>query len=497
LLPAARDRNGTHPFWPAAEAGPVVRQDPFAARCHELADRVAADWDEIAERLLGLDRPEEGAARPPPPAALSAAPMPAAPGLAARLPWSGQWRCGGCGQTVAGQVSASASASDLLLETRCERCGPRREALRDGRVSASGAPPPTLGRSTSSFVRALPVALDTLCPECSVPLVGRAFTIGAAVWIEKTCPQHGYFRDHLDADSSFYLRLAGARFALEPFGQPAEPASQPSAARDDIVQIALDAVASPAGGPAPSGLDAALRALDEARQTKRRACLAARITKSFNESQVGPLLRFAAHHSDVVDALVFKPATFGAQVSMQQLGDRRYTLGELARALAGLLGADPARDFLPLDDLAPVWRFLTRLSRRPRVELLAGGRLAFGAYLAVTPDEHLTPLAKLVDARPMLARLDRIVRAIARRGPTARASWLERVQVALALLRHFRPAARHGALPPWAFIRTLRRPPRAAAPNGWTTPFRLLLVAGIQEIDRYNFDAAEALRRGG
>lgn len=484
-----------------ASAVPVVRQDPTASTCHELADRYAADWEQLTERLLGGATDDEALAEARP-VELPAAPVdgapPPAPGAAAALPATGQWHCRGCRQTVSGTVEADPRTGELILTTCCAVCGPRRETLRDGRVLLPVGGQGVRAGSPSACARALPVALDTLCPECSSPLLGRGFAVSDSVWLEKTCPRHGYFRDRLDSDVSLYLRLLASRAHVGAArAAPAEPRAACDGPTDGVVYVTLDRVESRSTRKPDPAVAAALRAIDAARRQRQRVCLQARIMKSFNDDQVGPLLRFAAASSDVVDALLLRPAAFGAPMSMQQIFDRRYTLGELAKALAREGSADLDRDFLPLDDLAPVWRFLGRLGRRSRVGLTAGGRPAFGTYFVVLADGELAPLPKLVDPGPMLALLDQVYQAIVRRGSAARATWVERLRVALGLLRHYRPSARGGRLSPWMFVRALRRS-RGAVDRalGWNVPLRLLLVAGIQELDRYNFVPASPARLG-
>ncbi len=484
---------------PPTSAVPVVRQDPTAFTCHELADRYAADWEQLTERLLGGAPDDEAlaGARPVEPPGLPADAAPPTPGAAAAVPASGQWHCRGCRQTVSGTVAADPRTGELVLSMSCAVCGPRRETLRDGRLLVPAGSPTARAGSPAGGARALPVALDTLCPECSSPLLGRAFAADDSVWLEKTCPRHGYFRDRLDSDVSLYLRLLASRAHVGAGrAAPAEPLAACDGSTDGVLHVTLDRVEGRATRTPDPALAAALRAMGAARRRRQRVCLQARIMKSFNDDQVGPLLRFAAANSDVVDALLLRPAAFGAPLSMQQLLSRRYTLGELAKALAREGGADLDRDFLPLDDLAPVWRFLGRLGRRPRVGLTAAGRPAFGTYFVVLADGELTPLPKLVDPGPMLALLEQVHRAIARRGPAARATWVERLRVALGMLRHYRPGARTGRLSPWVFVRALRRRATDQAP-GWTAPLRLLLVAGIQEPDRYNFVPASTPSGGG
>lgn len=130
------------------------------------------------------------------------------------LPWVGQWWCAGCGDTVGGQFVYSDADDSIYLETTCPRCGPRRERHHDvlfvkqPRGSAHHRQPTETysGFPIRPIVTELPKTVETLCPECSCLILGRYFVHDRVVWIEKTCPEHGYFRDKINTDVELYLK---------------------------------------------------------------------------------------------------------------------------------------------------------------------------------------------------------------------------------------------------------------------------------------------------
>jgi len=130
------------------------------------------------------------------------------------LPWAGQWWCGGCSQAVAGRLVYDEAEDAIYLETTCPRCGPRRERHHDvlfvkrpraprhhrqPRDTYSGFP-------IRPIVTELPKTVETLCPECACLILGRYYVDDGTVWIEKTCPEHGYFRDKVNTDVELYLK---------------------------------------------------------------------------------------------------------------------------------------------------------------------------------------------------------------------------------------------------------------------------------------------------
>jgi uncharacterized radical SAM superfamily Fe-S cluster-containing enzyme len=185
----------------------------------------------------------------------------------AGLPWKGQWQCPGCGRTVPGQLVYDPGDDSIYLEAVCPGCGAWRERHHDVLFvehprgvprAASGLPVrslrPAMGsreaahatkrvgpgrtkitsyrvgqRSSLSYqpqtthagcpirpiVTELPKTVETLCPECSCLILGRYFVRDGVVWMEKTCPEHGYFRDKIHTDVELYLRATRAGFQDE------------------------------------------------------------------------------------------------------------------------------------------------------------------------------------------------------------------------------------------------------------------------------------------
>ena len=139
------------------------------------------------------------------------------------LPWAGQWQCAGCAEPVPGEFAYDELTDAIYLDTRCPRCGPRRERHHDvlfvkqprGAVHPRQPQRTHAGAAIHPIVTDLPKTVETLCPECSCLILGRYFIHDDIVWIEKTCPEHGYFRDKVNTDVGLYLRATRAGFQDE------------------------------------------------------------------------------------------------------------------------------------------------------------------------------------------------------------------------------------------------------------------------------------------
>jgi len=130
------------------------------------------------------------------------------------LPWRGEWECGGCHQRVAGQFVYDDGEDAMYLETECPTCGRRRERHHDVlfvKDPQQRTHPRQPKKTYSGFpirpiLTGLPRTVETLCPECAALILGRYFVRDDIVWIEKTCPEHGYFRDKINTDVRLYLK---------------------------------------------------------------------------------------------------------------------------------------------------------------------------------------------------------------------------------------------------------------------------------------------------
>jgi len=62
------------------------------------------------------------------------------------------------------------------------------------------------GSPINDLAKGLPKDLRSLCPECSKVIDARLFEEGGKVYIEKTCPEHGYVKDLYWSDAEIYLK---------------------------------------------------------------------------------------------------------------------------------------------------------------------------------------------------------------------------------------------------------------------------------------------------
>lgn len=146
------------------------------------------------------------------------------------LPLKTQATCPTCRQVVPATflqhsvtgVSVSQASPQIILEFNCPSCGRSRQVHHDCiwthvRSDYPGSAAQTFsGSRIHPIIRRLPRTVETLCPQCSAIVVGRYFVEDGAVYIEKTCPQHGYFRDCINSDVLLFSKAAWWSFEEHP-----------------------------------------------------------------------------------------------------------------------------------------------------------------------------------------------------------------------------------------------------------------------------------------
>ncbi len=128
------------------------------------------------------------------------------------LPLATQATCPQCAKLVPAVFDRR--GRQIVLTYDCPACGKLAEAHHDTiwtplQSDYPGSAAETFcGSRIHPVLRRLPRTVETLCPECAAVILGRYFVQGGAVHIEKTCPEHGYFRDCINSDALLYSKAA-------------------------------------------------------------------------------------------------------------------------------------------------------------------------------------------------------------------------------------------------------------------------------------------------
>ncbi|MEJ2722483.1 MAG: radical SAM protein [bacterium] len=126
------------------------------------------------------------------------------------LPLAIESQCLECEKVLAATMIERDGA--IVIEKECPDHGAMLEVLHDvlfSDVSADHLDSPDFtytGSRIRPVVKYLPKTVETLCPECARNIIGRVFDWNGDVYMEKTCPDHGYVRDKVFTNTELYLK---------------------------------------------------------------------------------------------------------------------------------------------------------------------------------------------------------------------------------------------------------------------------------------------------
>jgi uncharacterized radical SAM superfamily Fe-S cluster-containing enzyme len=534
----------------------------------------------------------------------------------AALPVAARATCPACRKVVPAQFAKS--GQQVVLTFHCPDCGDQAQVHADAIWTTivserPGSAACTLGGSPiQPNLRRLPRTVETLCPECSAVVLGRYFVEEGKVFIEKTCPQHGHFRDLINSDVLMYSKAAWWSFEehagqvkprnaaaqrcpsdcglcsqhqsgtclaqidltnrcnmrcpvcfanagvsgfvhepsfeqivrqlqalreLSPFpataiqftgGEPtlhpdflkivaqavamgfshiqmatngirmadAEFARQAYAAGLHTLYLQFDGVGEDAYKHTrnyPGIWAKKLACIENCRKLDLKICLVPTIVKGVNDDQVGPILRFAADNPDVISAISYQPVSFSGRIDPTELAAKRYTLGDLARDIAGASGAVPLRDMYPLSIVLPLSQFLQAVTGKPKIRPSCHTDCAFGTYFLISPEGKAYPFPQVIDVEGMFTEMNLLARRIEGK---PKLSWLDKMRIFRMFKRHFRPESAPPGLDVKVFMRSLQGlvDKNVGRGAGEKSTYKTLLCAGMHFMDRYNYDVQRVKR---
>ena len=94
------------------------------------------------------------------------------------------------------------------------------------------------GTKIQPLKRGLPKTTQSLCPDCTQLIDARIFEDGGKVVMEKSCPNHGEFRDIVYSDAKLYLKMEEWSFGDN--RGLSNPAVTTATKRMEIMRVRLD-----------------------------------------------------------------------------------------------------------------------------------------------------------------------------------------------------------------------------------------------------------------
>ena len=128
------------------------------------------------------------------------------------LPLNMESQCLECTRILESRMFAG--DGHVILEKTCPDHGDIEEILNDaiysGAVASDRKNSPArtrTGARINPVVRYLPKTVESLCPECGRNIAGRVFDWQGDVYMEKTCPDHGYWKDRVSTNTKLFLKM--------------------------------------------------------------------------------------------------------------------------------------------------------------------------------------------------------------------------------------------------------------------------------------------------
>jgi 7,8-dihydro-6-hydroxymethylpterin dimethyltransferase len=144
------------------------------------------------------------------------------------LPVPARATCPTCGDVV--DAVFERAGNQIVLTFNCSKCDKVRQVHHDAiwtelLSDRPGSPRETWsGQRIHPVLRRLPRTVETLCPECGAIVLGRYYVSDGAVMIEKTCPEHGHFRDCINSDVLLFSKASWWSFEEHPgLKEPQKP----------------------------------------------------------------------------------------------------------------------------------------------------------------------------------------------------------------------------------------------------------------------------------
>ncbi len=242
-------------------------------------------------------------------------------------------------------------------------------------------------------------------------------------------------------------------------------------------------------------LEIKLKCIENCRKVGMKIVFVPTIVRGINDQQIGDIVRLAIDNIDCVSGISFQPVAFTGRINRHDLEAKRFTVGDLAQALADQTGIfDPMQDFFPLACVSPFSRLASALRGDEIPTLTCNPHCSMGTYVFVDEKtKTAVPVTRFMDVGAMLQDMDEY----SRRSTRAISQMFTKVKAWNSLQRHFKPEFAPPGLTFTKFLQTLQGfTDKKVGRDGMdgTFTYRTLLVAGMHFMDLYNYDVERVKR---
>jgi tetraether lipid synthase len=155
-------------------------------------------------------------------------------------------------------------------------------------------------------------------------------------------------------------------------------------------------------------LDLKLAAIENLYAAGVRTVLVPTIVRGINDSQIGPILRFAVEKADWIVGVSWQPVAFTGRLNYKERLERRFTVADLTREIESQTGLiDMYRDWYPFSFIDPFVRLLEAIDSKPQLTMNCNPCCGVGVYLIVDSQTNgVYPIPSFVDVEPLMQAID-------------------------------------------------------------------------------------------
>ncbi|MBI5827061.1 MAG: radical SAM protein [Deltaproteobacteria bacterium] len=245
-------------------------------------------------------------------------------------------------------------------------------------------------------------------------------------------------------------------------------------------------------------LEYKLKTIENCRKVKIDVIPVVTLVKSYNDHQVGDIVRFAIKNNDVISGLAFQPVSFVGRFSQSHRMERRYTLADLAYDIERQTGYIKAmRDWFPIHITSALSRLATALSGKPRYSLTLHPHCSQGTYFYIGNDGSVKPISEFIDMKPFLAEIINLSKS----ATPSNFGLLSKVTAMYKLKRHFLQDKAPAGLTFEKFLQSLEgyqdsRLRRINIDDDKKNEryYSHFFIAGMHFMDGYNFSVERVMR---
>lgn len=146
-------------------------------------------------------------------------------------------------------------------------------------------------------------------------------------------------------------------------------------------------------------------ALENCRKAGLGVVLVPTVVKTFNDHEVGNILKFGIKHMDIVRGVNYQPVSLVGKLTKAEVKRYRITIPEVIEKLAETGIVEP-EDFYPVPTPYALSRFIEAFTGKPQYYLTSHFACGMATYVFKGTDGKITPLPRFLDVEGLLEYLE-------------------------------------------------------------------------------------------